>query len=253
MLKSLLSILILFFFQTVSAQLVLTSNDLTIDPGSTVDLGQVVSGQTKTQVFTLKNLGSQDVIFETIYLGFTFEQILFLGKDFPGTGGTCMAGLKPTETCTFIVAFKPNTINKPISTFIKITYLNGQSHQNIQFNVAGIGIETPPPPSPATLQLNETSYSFGFIKKGSVVTKNIHLTNTSTSTATGIQIVSESNSPFELESGTCQTLLSAGSSCLLSVHFSPQTAGFFNNNFSINYFDGISLQSINLHVDGRAK
>lgn len=260
MLKKIIPIIIFLFSNTLFASQtrILREAELVALPGISVDLGSVLIGQSQNTIITLSNQGAEDIIFDTIYLGFTFEQILFLGKDFPGSGGTCAAGLKPQQSCTMVIAFQPKKDKGTVSTFIKITYKYGETSQKLQLTLSGESLtELPPVIDPGVLQATPI-VSFGVVKKGHVATKSILVSNTGASPV--IKIQSVLNPPFSFSGGTfpgtggsCGDILQPGNSCLLFVSFQNWQQGTQTQSLKINYFDGISPQELLIQLQAIGK
>ena len=255
-------------FMTLLLSLLLTvhtaSAALNIAGGENVDLGKVVAGQTQNTTVVLVNPSKEFVVLNTVYIGFTFEQILFLDKDFPGTGGTCGYQLEPFQSCTFVVAFAPNAIGKTVSTFIKFSYTAGNQPQNLQLTLTGQGVAEeaptePNPIAPGLLVLDAESVNFGLIQKGKVSTRVMTLANTGASTLSGI-LVKDLQAPFAFPggeypgtAGSCGATLKPKESCQMLLEFQPSVAGVFTNSLTLQYFDGKSIQAVGLGLWGRAK
>ncbi|MBY0314944.1 MAG: choice-of-anchor D domain-containing protein [Bdellovibrionales bacterium] len=242
----------------------ISSAALSIAGGENVSLGKVVAGQTQNTSVVLVNTSNEFVVLNTIYIGFTFEQILFLDKDFPGTGGTCEYQLQPFQSCTFIVAFSPNAIGKTVSTFIKFSYTAGNQPQSLQLTLTGQGIAEdapmePNPIVPGLLVLEADSVNFGLLKKGTVSTRVITISNSGGSTLSGI-VIKDLQTPFAFPggdypgtAGSCGATLKPNESCQMLLEFQPSEAGVFTNSLTLQYFDGNSVQAAELELLGRAK
>lgn len=237
---------------------------LNIVGGENIDLGEVIIGKSKTTTIVLQNSGSERVILDTIYLGFTFKQIMFLDKDFPGTGGTCTDWLEALQSCTFIVSFSPNTVDKIVSTFVKFSYTSGSTPQSLQLTLSGKGIaesDLPEDPTvdPGILALNVDVINFGLIKVGTTSTRVLQMTNVGNAASSAIQPLPLSG-PFAFPgekypgtAGTCGAILYPQENCQFLLEFHPTIPGHFTSNVVLEYFDGDSLESIELKLIGTAK
>jgi hypothetical protein len=203
------------------------------------DYGNVTAGGFATQTFTLNNTGGSAATLtaETVGGMFAFSG----GGTFPG-GGTCSTGtVAAGGSCTFIVKYSPTTTVAHSST-ITITYDNGATSGNTTTRgVQGTGVTA------AVLTLSAGTANFGSTPAGGgTVDITLTVTKTGTTDATSLTEISLA-APFQWANagntypgagGTCSTTITA--TCTIVVRFKPTTAGTFNGNVNLQYYNGYS-------------
>jgi pseudomonalisin len=128
---------------------------------------------------------------------------------------TCGSSLARQTTCTVSVTFKPTAIGALAGT------LSIQSPQgNISVSLTGTGIA--PMVSFSAPSITFASQTVGITGSAQMIS----LQNTGTATLTGIAIsITGTNAPDFGKTTTCGTTLAAGSSCPISIVFTPGGAG----------------------------
>ena len=128
---------------------------------------------------------------------------------------TCGSSLASRATCTVSVTFKPTALGALTGT------LAIQSPQgNISVSLAGTGVA--PAVTFSAPSITFSSQTVGVASSAQM----INLQNTGTATLTGIAIsVAGTNASDFAETTTCGTTLAAGSSCAISIVFTPGAAG----------------------------
>jgi hypothetical protein len=173
----------------------------------------------------------------------------FKDGTYPGTGGTCGTSLA-SGSCTMVVDFKPTVVGV-FSQTLALNYNNGTSTKQITHTLSGTAV------AQAILSLSESSpLSFPGTAAGGTADKTITLLNGGGTTATGIGATFE-NSAFSFKGGnfpgtggTCTSQVNPGSSCTIVIQFRPTAATSYNGSMTLNYHDGLRIQSELLELKG---
>ncbi len=168
---------------------------------------------------------------------FQFASVQITG-DFAQTNTCPSSGVPGGTACTFSISFTP-TATGPRSGNLVINSANSTS-----FNVplSGTGV------TPAAVSLSPGSLSFGLQLVGTTSgAQTVTLTNTG---GASLNITSYAISgPFS-QSNNCPSALAAGSSCTISVSFSPVARGAASGGLNIADNASGSPQSISLSGTG---
>ena len=200
------------------------------------------------KVITLTNLGEAPAVFSsrlTIDSPYSFS-----GGSFPGTSGTCSSVVLSGDTCNVALKFNPINIGF-VQNQLVIGYNSGKSDETLNVALKGTGV------SSAVLSfLNGPNYDFGSSGIGVSISKNITIKNDGGSPATLVGF-STTLSPFNYlggsfpgSGGTCGTTLAPGSSCVLSMSFTPSSVGTASVSTKFSYNNGVGSQDVNLNLTG---
>jgi hypothetical protein len=173
----------------------------------------------------------------------------FKDGTYPGTGGTCGTSLA-SGSCTIVVDFKPTAVG-PFQQTLALNYGNGTSTKQITHTLSGTSV------AQAILSLSTSStFSFPNTPARSTSDRTITLINGGGTIATGIGATFE-NSVFSFKGGNfpgsggnCTTQLNPGSSCTIVIQFRPTAATSYNGSMTLNYHDGLRIQSELLELRG---
>jgi phosphatidylserine/phosphatidylglycerophosphate/cardiolipin synthase-like enzyme len=196
-----------------------TSAQLTIAPSATLSFGSVTVGQTSpAQVLTLTSSG-------TATLTLTAGSLAGASADFSLTSAsTCgtSASLAPGASCTLSIAFAPQTTGTLTAT---ITLTDNASNSPQTITLTGSGTAAPVPQ--ATLTPTGLPFPVTIINSTSPA-QTATLTNTGNATLSIASIaLGGTNSGNFAETNTCAATLAAGSSCTISVTFTPAAAASY--------------------------
>ena len=100
------------------------------------DFGLVNMGSTVSQTFALSNVGDAEAL--AIAAEPLAPPFAFVGRMFPGTGGTCTETLDPDDACTIAVAFHPVDLGGQTSTLV-VNYAGGERPQQVAVAFQGGG------------------------------------------------------------------------------------------------------------------
>jgi hypothetical protein len=200
---------------------------LSAAPVSLTFLPQNVGSSSSPQSVTITNSFSQEV------------QVLSISvpANFPETD-TCSSGVPGGATCVVNVSFSPTATGQQ-SGNLTITYdgLGG----TVVVPLTGTGTQ------PA-LQISPTNLQFGSQAIGvASASQNITLTNSGNGQ---LDFSSITASGDFAQTNTCITDLTAGSTCSISVVFTPQAAGVRNGQVTISYDAAGSPQTVSLTGTG---
>jgi hypothetical protein len=230
------------------------AGDLTLVGGEPHSFGDVVVGSTKSDVLTLQNTGENTLEIYEVLVGFAGGQINFLGKNYPGDGGTCDVFLISGETCSLVFAYSPKTATAA-SSAVKLKYYNNGVSEKLDFNLEGVGLATAPTPNLAILSVSDGPvYDFGSHPLGSLRSHLFTVVNSGTGAATNI-FTDSLLPPFSFQSGafpgaagTCTATLMAGASCTVAISFEPLSSGLFSEQLEFHYFNGAVDQSTTRNI-----
>jgi hypothetical protein len=199
-----------------------------LSPGSLnfslVPIGSVSAAQK----VTLTNVGSTA-------LGITSISVT---GEFKESGTTCGSSLAAGANCTISLTFNPTTDGAQTGTLTVVD--SGGS----QFTTL-TGTATP-------LKFSPASVNFGSVNVGSSsAVKKVSVQNVSSGTITFTSIAIGGTDPGDFsQTNNCGTSLAAGSSCTVSVTFTPTTTGTRSGNVTIKDTDPTSPQKILLSGTG---
>jgi hypothetical protein len=162
-------------------------------------------------------------------------------KDFSETSN-CPASLPKGTTCTIEVVFTPAAAGAR-SAVLEMGDNAARSPQKITLSGAGVS-------SAAAASVSTSSLSFGSQAVGSAsATQSVVLSNSGNAalSVTGISISGTSAADFA-QSNNCASSVAAGSSCTVSVTFTPAVAGSLAASLSIA--NSVSNQTVTLSGTG---
>jgi Abnormal spindle-like microcephaly-assoc'd, ASPM-SPD-2-Hydin len=150
----------------------------------------------------------------------TFTRIAILGtsaKDFVSTTTTCKTNLAAGASCVITVVFTPTQTGTRSKT---LTFADNASNSPQTVALTGVGIAASVTLTPSTFPNNGgSSLSFGQTAVGSTSAPESITLNNPGNAALSISNIAI-NGDFA-QTNTCGTSVSAGSSCTISVTFSP--------------------------------
>ncbi len=220
------------------------------------------SGITLDHTFYVKNSGAVSApLADTSNLGAFFQ---FKGGTYPGNGGTCVGSLPSGASCTLVVSFVPGGSSGAKSGQISLNY-SGQ-------------IATRSLIATATIQANLVisnyvsggggdafrDFDYGSLGIGSLFGNTFVVMNTGAAAAivNAVSSVIQGNNPsqfrfsgggaFPGNGGTCGGILNSGSSCTVSVEFSPTVGpNALNAQLRVVYSGG-SLPDVIRNIQGQS-
>jgi hypothetical protein len=166
----------------------------------------------------------------------------YKGGSFPGTGGTCSTSLNVAANCTLVMEFAPTTVAVSTQT-LTLNYNDGFSSTQSSTIMTGEGL------AQAILSISDGNpYLFGTVNVGASIDKSFTLTNSGSVSGTAIagsftSVFNFKGGTFPGTGGTCTTSLAAGATCTIILSFTPVAATSYVGNFSLNYNDGLRLQT----------
>ncbi len=175
---------------------------------------QTVSSSSAPQTFSLSNTGTSALAINSLVLSDTVNF---------GLTNTCGASLDAGLTCSFTVAFHPQTVG-PLAASITIADNSGGSigaQQTVSLN--GTGVPLPAPQ--ATLSGTALTFADTMATTTSGA-QTVLLTNSGNAPLTLSASTLSDTQNFSLTS-TCGATIPASASCILSVTFQPQTEATF--------------------------
>ena len=190
----------------------LTSGAVTLAPAAGLSFPTTATGASSAPMnVTVSNTGGAPVTLGSGSIAGTNN------LDFSvGSGGTCTGTLAANTSCTVPVVFDPVQTG-PRSAVFQIT--SSAPGSPFTVNLSGRAI------APAFLTLSPTTLSFSPTPQGSASTaQTITETNTGGADAQ-LDPPTVSNGDYTISANTCGTTLSGGSSCMVSIEFTPQGTG----------------------------
>jgi hypothetical protein len=186
---------------------------ISVSPSS-VNFGNVIVGNTDSQVLTVSNSGTANLTVSTLTPSGSGFSVY--GLSFPFT-------LSPGQNAAFTAAFGPTS---PGSQSGSISITNSSSSSPLVVGMSGTG-------AAATYQLSAsyTSLNFGNVNLGSPATQNVALTNTGNSNV-NISSASASGAGFSETGGSNETL-TPNQSTTITVTFKPGAVGAASGNLSV--------------------
>jgi hypothetical protein len=176
--------------------------------------GNVVVGKYRSLPITLTNYASSPM---------TIDKVATSG-DFTRVGGTCGTTLKPGAACTLNVRFAPQSVGAASGT-LTVTDTDPSSPQSV--TLLGTGTY-------ADLPILYPGLLYSTTNLGSKAQQNVQFTNTGPTTLniSKIQTIGDFS-----ETDNCGSGLNAGSSCQITVTFTPTATGFRRGNLVITDSD----------------
>lgn len=173
---------------------------------SGLKFGDVLVGQTETQLATVTNGGQTTV---------TISAVTVSGSEFTVSSVSLPLVLSPGQSFDLNVSFTPTAQGWTGST---IKFTSNASNATLDLGLAGTGV------SSESLTATPSSVSFGNVAIGSTSTIPVVLTNDRTWKVT-IPSVTTTGGGFSMSGATFPLTLNSGQSVTLNVTFAPQSAG----------------------------
>ncbi len=176
----------------------------------------------------------------------TFYSRTILGanaSDFTQSASTCGTTLKAKTSCTVSIMFTPGTAGVRSAT---LTITDSASNGQQSVSLTGNGI-LPVTVTPATEKFVATKVG----TTGAAKTVTIKNDLPGTLTISGITLGGTNSGDFSVKTTSCGTQLTAGSSCTMSVTFTPTAKGTRAANLSIADSAITSPQSVALSGTGK--
>ncbi|MGA6961724.1 MAG: choice-of-anchor D domain-containing protein, partial [Candidatus Acidiferrales bacterium] len=196
---------------------------ISIAPTSLTFVSQTVGTTSSSQTLTVSNTGGVTVNFSSIVTS----------GDFAGaTTAQCPSIAVEGTPCTFQITFKPTAAGTRTGT---VTFTDNATGSPQMVMLTGTGAN-----GPATVTVAPSSLTFSsqYVNSTSPA-QSVMVTNTGTGpvTFTSFSITGENSGSFALASGTnaCNPTgnLASGSSCTISVTFTPTATGEFSATLAI--------------------
>ena len=198
---------------SVSGTGVAPAGALSANPTS-LSLGSVVDGSTKSLSETITNTGGSSV---------TVSQVGITGTGFSVSGITAPVTLTGGQSATFTVKFAP-TVAGAVSGNLTVT--STATNPTLTIPVSGTGV------APGALSSNPTSLGFGNVNDGSTGTLSETITNTGGSSVTVSQ-VGITGTGFSISGIAAPVTLTGGQSATFTVKFAPTVAGVVSGNLTV--------------------
>ncbi|MCB0379095.1 MAG: choice-of-anchor D domain-containing protein [Bdellovibrionales bacterium] len=213
------------------ALLSLTSDSITTET-------DLVNGQTYSRTLHIVNL-SETVPATSLAL------LTSLSAPYSLVSNGCQASLAPLAQCSVSFEITPIT-SGPHSANLNIGYFDGLADQSLSITLSAQSRD----PTPGTLVLSLAGpQDFGNVAVGGFADLDLILTNTGEQTASAL-LWSGLSPPYTITNNTCATTLNGGTSCSLTLRFSPTLVGTFNQTLILDYNDGFSPQSLSQNFSG---
>jgi hypothetical protein len=211
------------------------------------DFGQIIQTTTSEKTLTITNNGQIDA--STLLSSILSSPYQYKGGSYPGAGGNCSDSLAVNASCTLVIVYSPLSTGIT-SRSLTIGYYNGVQNTSAQTYLTGEAL------AQAIISVSESNpYNFGSTNPGSYIDKSFNLTNAGSVSGTNIQLSMGSvfnfkGGSFPGTGGNCGTTLNAGNSCQIVISFSPNTLGTFSTSMTLNYNDGLRIQTENKTLNG---
>ena len=192
--------------------------------------GSVQIGQTVTQTLTLTNAG-------TAALPITLASVA--AGPFTLTGKTCSTSLAAGSSCTFMLTFAPTLTGAQTAIFSVVDSVGTQASA-----LTGTATAAPAPQA----ALTPATVTFGNIPANTTAPAQVFTLTNAGSAALPITSTTLTGTGFTIIASTCSTTLAAGTSCTLSVTFSPAAVASYTATLSV--VDSVGTQSSNLTGTG---
>jgi hypothetical protein len=191
-----------------------TQTGLTISPAS-ISFGNVTVGQPSSQIVTLTNSGSANLVVNLATVS---------GAGFGITGLSLPSTIAPGQGISFNVQFAPTVAGAATGTII---FSDNASNSPQTLTLVGTGVT-----AGATLTASPGSVNFGNAVVGSSSNQTITLSNTGSTNVTITQ-VTPSGAGFSVTGITTPMTLSAGQTAIFTAVFAPTATGVDSGSISI--------------------
>jgi uncharacterized protein (DUF1800 family) len=180
---------------------------------TSLDFGSVAVGATSRQAtLTILNTGQSALTLRSITssTGFTIAS------------NTCASTLVANQSCVVTLTFTPSTAGT-VTGSLSVVADTG----TLSAALSGVGTQTP-----GALSLSATSLYFGSVAVGATSRQaTLTILNTGQSALTLRSITSSTG--FTIASNTCTSTLAANQSCVVTLTFTPSTAGAVTGSLSV--------------------
>jgi two-component sensor histidine kinase len=165
---------------------------------------------TAAQTISLTNSGSGALSISSITLAGTNP------GDFAIAGNNCGSSLAAGQSCTITITFTPTAINGRSASLVVADNASNQSGSQQTASLSGTGIALP------IASVSPMSVGFGT----STTPQTVTLSNTGTGTLAiaSVAIGGANASNFGIFANSCGSSLTAGSSCTISISFTPPSS-----------------------------
>jgi uncharacterized protein YggE len=197
-----------------------------------IPFGTITEGSTSNQTVTIANSGNANLVIGSIAQGNPIAAPFSILND------TCSGqSISPSSNCTLTVRFLSSATGVFSDSFDIPS--NDSDENPVTISVSGTGEALPVPDITVTDSVNpadDQQIPFGDLTEGLTSDKIISIVNNG-SADLDIGNIAQSNQiglPFSILGDNCsgQTVI-ASSNCTLTVRFSPDTIGSFNDSFDI--------------------
>lgn len=212
-----------------------SSGTVTLTPAPFTFAATFVGSTSAPQTFTLTNSTINPVTSIAVAVTGTNP------SNFSIVGGTCTATLAVGASCTIQVTFSPDLATLRVGT-LNVTDSDASSPQQAQMTGAGL----------AAAMLTPATQNYGTVFLGGSANATFTLTNSSSSTVTGISasLLGANPGDFAVSGGTCGSSLAGSSSCTIIVTFTPTTNFTRTATLSVSDSDPSSPQQSTLTGTG---
>jgi hypothetical protein len=193
---------------------------------ATLSFGSVTVGSTSgSQTITVTNGGGAQATGVSVTSG---------SAKFAVIANTCGATLNASASCTFGVAYTPNSVGADNAS-VTIAYAGASS---VVVAVSGTGTAA----ATATLTAAPPLVAFGNVTVGATGgPTTVTVTNTGGAAASSVSFANSNAARFALSANTCGATIGAGASCTLKVAYSPVVAGADSATVTVSYSGGGAL------------
>lgn len=199
---------------------------------SSLSFGSVAVGTTSTMLLTVTNSGNAPL---------NIGSVLTSGHaDFTASGCAATA-IPPAGTCTVTGSFTPTSVGVRSSTLTIASDATGSPHS---LSMSGTGA------SP-TASFSSTSLTFGNVNVGTSASQTVTITNTGGATLILGPISPPGSTAFSA-SGCSGAFLAPGSSCPITVTFTPSSTALITSTFGITSNAAGSPHTVSLSGTGAA-
>lgn len=221
---------------------------LVIDRGPSYDFGTQALGTNSVQIFTVTNSGGVDAINITaVSLPAPFS---YGGGNYPGISGTCFTVLSAGASCTIEIIYSPTAVGSH-SASIVLNYEDGSTTAIASRDLMGTGA------NPAMVTFSGSDpHDFGNTPTGTGKDHVLTINNIGGFPADSIG-PSGLGAPFSFKGGafpgiggTCSSVLQPSQSCTIVVTFSPPALISYSDVLVLNFYNGVSMDSVNLNLQG---
>lgn len=238
-----------------------TMASLALSTGSSINFGNVLYQNEYEKTVTITNTGGLPAL--NISVTTLPEPYSFKGGSYPGTGGTCGTTLESGASCSMVIIFTPDDLQTYNET-ISINFNNGIAPTLDIRALTGEGVDAgliKISSGPTfTDETNEVA-NFGSVMTYAQSTRMFKVTNTGGLSVT-FGALGDIASPYTYTGGTypgtggnCGSsgyVLTAGSSCYISITFAPTVGGSLANSISIAYNNGVTSATVVKSMNGEA-